>query len=152
MTPQGEGGIDDASEGKVTPVSKGFNKSSALPNLGGDVVLRLNAPTGALETVASGGGLAQVLGLTFGPDDHLYAVSVFTKKVVQFDGQTGAFLDVFIPKDRGGLKTSLGRAFGPDKDLLSVTRPIVSCCATRARPAGSGASRPPGTGWRSLPS
>lgn len=42
---------------------------------------------------------------------------MFTKKVVQFDGQTGAFLDVFIPKDRGGLKTPLGLAFGPDKDL-----------------------------------
>ena len=89
-----------------------------VSNLGGDAALRFDPRTGQfVDIFASGNGLAQTAGLTFGPDGNLYLISVFTKKVVRFDGRTGAFKDVFVASGSGGLRGPFGLAFGPDNNL-----------------------------------
>src|SRR5262245_13701125 len=56
------------------------------------------APTGVF---ASGGGLVNPVGLTFGPDGNLYVASGNTNQVLRFDGRSGAPLGVFA--QGGGL-------------------------------------------------
>jgi streptogramin lyase len=52
-------------------------------------------PTGQfLSVFASGGGLVNPVGATFGPDGHLYVASANTNQVLRFDGSTGAPLGV----------------------------------------------------------
>ena len=59
-------------------------------------ILRYDQVTGAFRGVfASGHGLADPLGLTFGPDGNLYVASGNSDQVLRFDGRTGAFLGVF---------------------------------------------------------
>ena len=64
---------------------------------------------------ASGGGLDNPIGLTFGPDGHLYVGSGDTNQVLRYDGATGAFLGVFAssPLLNGVRHVN----FGPDGDL-----------------------------------
>lgn len=98
---------------------------------------RLDEQTGLLDTFASGGGLAQGFGLTFRPDGNLYVVSLYTKKVVRFNGQTGEFIDIFVQPASGGLTAPTALVFGPDGHLYvnSVgTSARAASCATMARP------------------
>jgi uncharacterized repeat protein (TIGR01451 family) len=81
-----------------------------------DQVLRYHGSSGAfLDVFASGGGLDEPIGLTFGPDGNLYVSSYNTDQVLRYDGLTGAFLDVFA--SGGGLNDPVGLTFGPDGNL-----------------------------------
>src|SRR5262245_46227455 len=66
-------------------------------------------PTGAF---ASGGGLVNPVGLTYGPDGNLYVASGNTNQVLRFDGSTGAPLGVFAQGN--GLTAPRNLCFGPD--------------------------------------
>lgn len=80
-----------------------------------DQVLRYD-PAGAFVSVfASGGGLVNPVGLTYGPDGHLYVSSGNTNQVLRYDGTTGAFIDVFA--SGGGLLGPRNLNFGPDGHL-----------------------------------
>jgi hypothetical protein len=52
-----------------------------------------------------------------GPDDNIYVSSRGTDEVVRFNGQTGAFMDVFVSAGSGGIGGPLGSSFGPDGNL-----------------------------------
>ncbi|MCE9593093.1 MAG: NHL repeat-containing protein [Planctomycetes bacterium] len=81
-----------------------------------DEVLRYDASTGAFEGVfASGGGLDNPVGLTFGPDGNLYVASGDNDQVLRYDGTSGAFLGVFA--SGGGLAAPRQVNFGPDGEL-----------------------------------
>jgi streptogramin lyase len=64
---------------------------------------------------AGSGGLVSPHGLAYGPDGNLYVGSAGTNSVLRYDGQTGAFLNVFA--SGGGLQSTHGITFGPDGDL-----------------------------------
>jgi len=115
--------------------------SSALTNS----VLRYNGQTGAFidafvpSNPAQNGGLNGPNGLVFGPDGNLYVASLnfdivnnvaFPGAVLRYNGQTGAFIDAFVPPDparNGGLIRTGSLFFGPDGNLL------VSASAFRPR-------------------
>jgi hypothetical protein len=84
-------------------------------------VIEYNLATGAFigNFVAPGsGGLTQPLALTFGPDQNLY-VSSTSNQVFKYNGQTGAFMSIFVTAaGNGGLSNPRGMAFKPDGNLL----------------------------------
>lgn len=81
-----------------------------------DEVLRYDAASGEfLGVFASGGGLDNPVGLTFGPDGNLYVGSGETDEVLRYDGATGAFLGSF---GGGGLDAPRQLNFGPGGDLF----------------------------------
>src|SRR5262245_4837577 len=81
-----------------------------------DQVLRYDLASGAfLGVFASGGGLVNPVGLTFGPDGNLYVASGETDRVLRYDGGSGAFLGVFA--QGGGLDAPRQVNFGPDGNL-----------------------------------
>lgn len=80
-----------------------------------DEVLRYDSSTGAFQGVfATGGGLDNPVGLTFGPDGHLYVASALTNEVLRYDGVSGAFIDVFAS---AGVNDPRNINFGPDGNL-----------------------------------
>jgi hypothetical protein len=55
-----------------------------------DQIRRYDLATGQFEDVfASGGGLSQPIGLTYGPDGSLYVASYGTSEVLRYGGTTG---------------------------------------------------------------
>jgi hypothetical protein len=100
-------------------------------------VLRYNGLTGAFMGAfvqPGSGGLQQSQGLTFGPDGRLYVSSFEDRDVTQgpgwsgdryppngsvlrYDGQSGAFLDAFVPRGSTVATITRGLAFGPDGNL-----------------------------------
>jgi hypothetical protein len=95
---------------------------------GSDRVLRYDPDTLALidEFVADDpatpedetGGLNGPTGLAFGEDGNLYVASFDNDRILRYDGQTGAFLDVFVDPGSGGLDgPDAGIVFGPDGAL-----------------------------------
>ena len=80
-----------------------------------DEVLWYDAAGAFMGVFAAGGGLDNPVGLTFGPDGHLYVASGDTDQVLRYDGTTGAFLDVFA--EGGGLSGTRQVNFGPDGNL-----------------------------------
>jgi sugar lactone lactonase YvrE len=90
-------------------------------------ILRYNGVTGEfIDAFVPSGGYGRLVkpkGLTFGPDGHLYVSSGQTTptfwpwEVLRFDGQTGAFLDIFVTNGSGGLANPNDLRFGPDGSL-----------------------------------
>lgn len=80
-----------------------------------DQVLRYDLASGAfLGVFASGGGLDNPVGLTYGPDGALYVVSADSDEILRYDGNTGAFLGAFVV---GPLLGGRQLNFGPQGDL-----------------------------------
>src|SRR5262249_37538639 len=85
-------------------------------------IVRYDGETGAFidEFVPAGsGGLVGVEGFEFGSDGDLYVANDATSlgqpgSVLRFDGNTGAFIDVFVPPGSGGLSRANDLHFGPD--------------------------------------
>lgn len=91
-----------------------------LSNSQGNNVVSLNSATSAYlgDFIAAGsGGLTNPDDMTVGPDGHLYVSSGTdtTGQILRYDGQTGAFIDVFAQYP--GMKRPYGSAFGPDGHL-----------------------------------
>ncbi|MCY1075611.1 Vgb family protein [Archangium lansingense] len=83
-------------------------------------VLRFDGKTGAFVSVfvsPGSGGVQNLAGMTYGPDDNLYIASFDSRNVLRFDGRTGAFIDDFVPPGSGGLGTPNDLIFGPDGNL-----------------------------------
>lgn len=62
------------------------------------------------------GGLDGAEGLVFGPDGNLYVASAFTNNVLRYNGQTGAFIDVFATAPLTYV-VPMDLLFGPRNDL-----------------------------------
>jgi len=88
-------------------------------------VLRYDGDTGAFQDEFVGQGqMFLVHAVTFGPDGNIYVgeKKVLTPgnphqrggRIMRFDGQTGEFMDEFVPVDSGGLKHPAAHVFGPD--------------------------------------
>jgi hypothetical protein len=85
-----------------------------------------NGVTGAFlgDFVPAGsGGLAVPFPLVFGPDGNLYVgdlAGLGSGPVLRYhvpaSATPGAFMDVFIPPDRGGMRVPLSGLFGPDRN------------------------------------
>ena len=64
------------------------------------------------------GGLEGIGGLAFGPDSNLYVSDSLTGGVLRFHGQTGVFIDTFVPQFT--LISPGNTIFGPDGNLYVV--------------------------------
>jgi streptogramin lyase len=81
-------------------------------------VNRYDADTGApLGTFvgAGSGGLGRAHAMTFGPNGNLFVADNDNDRVGQYDGATGAFVNLFATG--GGLSGPTGVVFGPDGNL-----------------------------------
>ena len=101
-----------------------------------DEVLRYDGDTGAfLGVFASGGGLSNPVGLTFGPDGHLYVASGNNNRVLRYDGVTGAFLGIFASGNAIASPRNLN--FGPDGHLYVALRARAELRAASGDPDGA---------------
>ena len=120
-------------DGNLYVASGNFFTAPDGPAYKGDdppgAVLKFEGPTGPtpgafLGTFIAGGsgGLANPLGLLFGPDGDLYVSScvksgdvykaeAHTSVVLRYDGTTGAFLSTLVAPDSGGLRCPLSMCF-----------------------------------------
>jgi hypothetical protein len=64
--------------------------------------------------------LADPMGLTFGPDGHLYVSSTGLHRILRFNGNTGAFMDVFASDAELIFPTDL--VFTPPLPRLEIKR------------------------------
>jgi hypothetical protein len=78
------------------------------------VVARLNVKTGDCEVfadiVAVSRSPTPPTDLTFGPDGNLYVVQ--GGGVLRFNGETGKFIDFFVPPGSHGLENPFGLLWG----------------------------------------
>jgi sugar lactone lactonase YvrE len=77
-------------------------------------VLRYDFGTTSLFVANNSGGLGTCWGVTFGPDGNLYVGDVPADAIRRYDGNSGAYINDFIPSGGGGLDRPRGIAFGPD--------------------------------------
>jgi streptogramin lyase len=94
-----------------------------VTSYGTSQILRYDATLGTFMGVfipANSGGLVQPFALTFGPDGNLYVTpdDITTQAVFRFNGQTGAFMDVFVTTSFPGAYSAL--AFAPNGNLFLV--------------------------------
>jgi sugar lactone lactonase YvrE len=85
---------------------------------GNNVVLVDTVKATVQDFIAAGtGGLVSPDDMNYGPDGNLYVSSGTntTGSILRFDGQTGAFIDVFATSPT--LRRPYGHAFGPDGKL-----------------------------------
>ncbi len=66
---------------------------------------------------AGDGGLDYPTGLTFTPQGNLLVCSSETDSVIEYDGQTGAFIRTFVTSGAGVLDSPHGLTFGPGGNL-----------------------------------
>jgi sugar lactone lactonase YvrE len=110
----------------VTPrgIVVGPNGNLFVASANGHRVLEYDFDNGLQPTTfvaENSGGLRSPHGLTFGPDGNLYVTSFRQEfKVYRYDGETGAFMDVFAsyPLEPGWARDI---TFGPDGNLYVST-------------------------------
>lgn len=83
-----------------------------------------------LGIFASGGGLTNAEGLSFGPDGNLYVSNISSDSVIRFDGRTGAFIDEFA--SGGGLDIPTSLVFIPEPSIMAYYL-IGLCVVMRKR-------------------
>ena len=87
---------------------------------GAPSIKRYDYKTGVfLGDFAAGGGLDSPRGIVFGPDDNLYVCSDYSHEVLRYNGQTGAFMDAFVPAHSGGLTQARDLQFWGDSLYVS---------------------------------
>ena len=110
-------------DGLSTPIGMAFDEDGSLyvannlPGPGFDEILKFTGGTGSAFT--SFASVPQEI--TFGPDGNLYVANAPLNGVYRYDGDTGAFIDVFA--SGGGLDAPTGIAFGPDGDFYVANFP-----------------------------
>jgi hypothetical protein len=109
-------------------ISFGSDGSLYIANSGTNQVLREDNAGLSVFVTAGSGGLSRPRKADFGPDGNLYVASADTDQVLRYNGQTGAFIDVFA-------NTNLGQGliggpswleFGTDGYLYTTGRYPVS--------------------------
>ncbi len=155
------GGIVFGPDGNLYVASSNWFTSSNGPVYSGDfppgAILKFDGKTGAfLSTFITGGsgGLANPVGLLFGPDGDLYVSSCamdgilqalsHTSAVLRYDGTTGAFLNTFVTPDSGGLRCPISMTFTEtdpttlnyDGLTTSITR-TAATTPTQTQPASA---------------
>ena len=91
---EGAAAVSDAD----IPSNFQYHPSLFISDYANDRVLRFHASTGEFvdEFVPRGrGGLSKPYGISYGPNQHFYVASAGTKSVIQYDGNSGAFLKKF---------------------------------------------------------
>lgn len=108
------GGIDVGPGGDLFVVNVGLTDDTS--------VIRYEGTTGTpIGTFVAGSGALGFLTLRFGPDGNLYVVNTDADSIEQYDGETGAFMSLFVPPASGGLVNPVGLTFGPSGDLFVVS-------------------------------
>ncbi len=87
-------------------------------------VSRYDPKTGAVSTFvqAGSGGLVLAAGLAFGPDGNLYVnntsiTGATTDHILEYSGQTGAFIKDFADPNTNGLTALAAIVLGPDNNF-----------------------------------
>jgi len=73
-------------------------------------------------------GMDDPAGIAFGPDGNFYVVefaSGANNAILRFDGNTGAFIEEFVPDGGGGMSRAATITFGPDGSLYVVDSSAV---------------------------
>ncbi|MFT5282092.1 MAG: hypothetical protein ACI94Z_000919 [Yoonia sp.] len=90
---------------KPEHIGIGHNANIYVTNAGSKDVSEFDSNGNFLGRFISpgSGGLGVPGCITVGPDGHIYICSSDTNQVLKYDGQTGAFLNVFVEAGAGGL-------------------------------------------------
>jgi DNA-binding beta-propeller fold protein YncE len=107
----------------LRPHSAAHAQSSILvSDYSGSRVVKCAYPSGAAESHFVGTGMTPLngaVGMTLGPDGHLYICSYLTNSIIRVNGQTGIPFgtSTFVAAGSGGLNRPTALTFGPDGKL-----------------------------------
>jgi len=79
------------------------------------------SPIEVAEIFVPEGTLLEPRAAITGPDGNLYVTDCDRHSVLRYDGQTGAYIDDFVPNRSGGLFEPWRSTFGPDGNLYVVS-------------------------------
>ncbi len=99
----------------------GLNEDLLVCDSSSKFLLRFDRLSGGFVAQYGPGGSADGWQAVFGPDGNLYVSSWGAGLVHKLDGQTGAYLGVFVP----GVTRPRGMAFGPDGNLYVASESSV---------------------------
>jgi streptogramin lyase len=105
-------------------ITFGSDGSLYIANQATNQVLREDNSGLSVFVSAGSGGLSRPRKAVFGPDGNLYVASAGTGQVLRYDGQTGAFIDIFATT--GSTMGPAWLAFGTDGYLYTTMRTTSS--------------------------
>ncbi|MBC7834104.1 MAG: hypothetical protein H7Y88_03265 [Phycisphaerales bacterium] len=122
------GGLASPGTLAYLPATESLPERLLVASMGTDQVLEYNAVTGDFRRVlvaAASGGLNEPFGLAVRPlhvgsiDDFNLLVTSSTNEILEYNGQTGAFVQALVPAaTNGGLSGPRTLLFKPDGNLL----------------------------------